>query len=195
MRNYFLRLLVGWAVMLPVSCTAPPAAFQPGTEFGSHLSSDLNPQHGQSTRIKMTVDYPEEFRGSVIEAIASSDAGPTNVLTLTLNSLEREGTRLCVHGEIAAIANSRGVRGFDDGGTQLTVENYVPQTTTMITSQLCTGQAEQQTCMPMTVPVTTAGDPSMLVKAKAAHGIKLRRNSLLVLRLTDGLCPSDGQAR
>jgi hypothetical protein len=192
MRHYLLPFMVGWALILSLSCTAPPAAFQPGTEFGSRLSSDLDLDPSQPSAVKLVVDYPEEFHGSVIEGVVSSNPDP-KVITLAINSLEREGTRICIRSEIAAIANSHGVRGRDDSGTVLAVENYTPQTTTMITSQLCTGQAEQQTCTPITVPITTSGPTSMFIKAQAGRGIRLHRQSLVVLRLTDGLCsPAPG---
>ena len=166
MRNYFQCSIVGGLGILLASWNAPPAAFQPGTESGSRLSSDLDLDERQSTSIKMMVDYPENFRGSVIEGAVSLNPG-RKAMTLAINSLEREGERICVHGEIAAIANSRGVRGRDDSGAELALENFTPQTTTMFTSQVCSGQAEQQTCLPMTVTITTAGATSNAHKSSS----------------------------
>jgi hypothetical protein len=190
--KFILRMVIGVLALLGLSCNAPRAAFPPGTEFGSQLLSDLELDPSQPSTVKLVVDYPEEFHGSVIDGVVSSNPN-ANVITLAVNSLQREGTRICVRSEIAAVANSRGERSSDDSGTVLAVENYTPQTTTLISSQVCTGQAEQQTCMPMTVPITTPGPTSMFIRAQVGRGIRLHRQSLVVLRLTDGLCsPAPG---
>jgi len=187
MSQSLLKIVVLSAAAGSVACSGPPGAFPPQTEFGSSLITALSLERRESAHLKMRVEYPESFRGGVIDGVVTCDERG-NTLTLVVHSLDLEGTHLCISGQIGAVANSKGTRARDDRGTPITVENFVPSTTTMVTQQVCTGQQEQQTCMPMIFPMSFPGTLSMLIKAEPNHGITLNRNSLLVLHLLNQPC-------
>jgi len=178
---------------LLTSCSVTPEAFPAGTEFGGRVEGVLNTISTDSIPFRLIIEYPETFRGALVEG-ASSLGKATNTVTLSLNSLLHDETRLCVSGDLVAVANSKNVRGRDDNDIPITFQNFRPSTTTMVTTQVCTGQMGQQTCLPMTYPVTIPGPLSIHLRGEKGH-ISLKRGSFIVLHLSDGRCGSPASAK
>lgn len=153
--------------VLLLSCTSVPVRehFRSGTEFGLHLNDDLNTNRNRFHRLNMTVEYPEGFRDAIVEGSASAPANNSqnNNVMLTVSSLLQDEKRICVRGDLIAVANSKGVRDRDDNGTATTVQHITSTTTTMITQEMCSGPPDQQSCYPVTFPMEVPGPTSILL--------------------------------
>jgi len=175
--------------LLLLSCTSVPEHFRSGTEFGLHLNDDLNTNRNKSRRLNMTVAYPEGFRDAIVEGSASvpPNNDQNNNVMVTVNSLLQDEKRICVRGDLIAVANSKGVRGQDDNGTATTVQHITSTTTTMITQQMCSGTPDQQSCYPVTYPMEVPGPTSILLHVESSS-IRLKPGSLMIFQLYDQQC-------
>ena len=170
--------------VLIVSCNTQPEAFVAGTEFGLRLGQDVKIRQNESQRLRFFVDYPEHFHGDPVEAVMIGSGGDA---TITMSSLQHEGSRICVSGDLVEVINSKGTQGRDDDGVSVTVETLrsVP-TTTMVTQNICTGQGEQQSCTPMTYPTEAPGPEVTLLHGD--RNPRFQSNSEMIFRMKDLRC-------
>jgi hypothetical protein len=169
---------------LIVSCNTQPEAFVAGTEFGLRLGQDVKIRQNESERLRFLVDYPEHFHGDLVEAVIIGSGGDA---TITMNSLQHEGSRICVGGDLVEVINSKGTRGRDDDGGSVAVQTVrSAPTTTMMTQNICTGQGEQQSCTPMTYPTEVPGPEVTILQG--ARNPQFQANSEMVFRMRDLRC-------
>src|SRR5271165_5743036 len=109
MQRRALGALLACVAVLFSSCSGTPDAFPAGTEFGSRLENEFNSSDPKLNLMKMTVQYPENFHGAILEANASRS--DQNTLTLLLSALHQGDISYCVIADLVTIANSKGARG------------------------------------------------------------------------------------
>jgi hypothetical protein len=175
-------------LLLFSSCNRPPETFRAGTEFGARLTDELNTSHGSQQRIRAYVEYPLAFQGSMLQgSLSVADQGNHVLIFDHLSSNEKN---VCVTGTLAAVANSQHAFGHDDAGGSLAVLHVrSPDTQLMTTQQVCTGQQDQQSCVPMTYPLVIPGQESIVLHTDKPI-LRLKRGSLIVANLSDAGCSS-----
>ena len=176
-----------WAITSLLSCKSSQQTFRPGTEFGTRLKVEMNTKRSEPRALKLVVEYPEDFRGDTLEAAVS---GGGKYATVALSSLNHAAKHVCVGGTLVAVANSKGLRGQDDNGVSTTVQTIrSAPTTMMVTQDVCTGQGEQLSCMPMTFPLETPGAESTVL-----HGdqfpLRFKTGSSMIFQVSEQPCLS-----
>jgi hypothetical protein len=171
-----------------VACRSTPETFQRGTEFGLRLNDTLNSNVRDPYTVSLSVDYPDEFRGDEVTARVSSDLSDVAVFP---SNLSHRANKICLSGTVIGVRNSKGLRDQDEHGVQLSAVTVqvTPATTTIMTSETCTGQGETLTCTPMAYPVTVPGTESVVLRA-ARTPFRLKPGSSLIVKMSDVPCPS-----